>query len=113
MRKEVIIEKENCKYKVAVRLYGADYYSNKICYRFEYLMVLPKGKRKWRELSRRWSDSYEYRRTPYEERSEYIKNKYLEYLTQDDIRHIKQMLFADICEKLNPDLEDNCDFPIH
>lgn len=113
MRKEVIIEKENCKYKVAVRLYGTDYYSNKICYRFEYLMVLPKGKRKWRELSRSWSDSYEYRRTDYEERGEYIKKKYLEYLTPDDIRHIKQMLFDDICEKLNPDLEDNCDFPTY
>lgn len=112
MRKEVIIEKENCKYKVAVRLYGVDY-SNKICYRFECLMVLPKRKRKWIELSRGWSDDYEYRRTDYKEREEYIKKKYLEYLTSDDIRHIKQMLFADICEKLNPNLEDNCIFSIY
>lgn len=113
MRKEVIIEKENCKYKVAIRLHMGNFYSDTICYRFEYLMILPKGKRKWRDLSSRWSDEYGYRSAPFEERSEYIKNKYFEYLTAEDILYIKQQLFNDVCERLNPSLEDNCDFPGH
>jgi len=113
MRKEIIIEKEDCKYKVAISLYGDNWYGSKLSYRFDWLKVLPKGKRKWESLTDKWRNSYSYRETPYTERDNYMKSKYLECLTAEDIVYIKAQLFDEICIKLSPSADNNYDFAAH
>lgn len=110
MRKEIIIEKEDYKFKVAISLYGDNWYEKDLYYRFDWIKYLPKRKCKWISLSDEWREGWDYRNTPYDKRSDFMKNKYLEVLTVEDIKFIKQQLFNEICEKLNPSSDNNCQF---
>lgn len=110
MRKEIIIEKEDYKLKISVSLYNSGYGDTGLFYRFDWIQILPKRKRKWQLLTNEWKNEYQYRSTPFEQRSDYIHKKYLEYLTEEDIVCIKQQMFNYICECLNPELDGNMIF---
>lgn len=113
MRKEIIIEKEDYKLKIAVSLHDQGYSGEGLFYRFDWICILPKRERKWQFLTNRWRDEFQYRQTPYEQRGDYIHKKYLEYLTEEDIVFIKQQMFNYICEKLNPTSDNNMIFLAH
>lgn len=110
MRKELIIEKEGYKLKISVSLHDSGY---GLRYRFDWIQILPKKKRKWQSLTNEWKYEYQYRNMPYEQseqRSEYIHKKYLEYLTEDDIIYIKRQMLNCICDELNPESDQNATF---
>ena len=71
---EIIIDKGDCKYKLKIRILTGD----------------------------EWRGDCEYRRTEYDKRDDFIKNKYLEYLTQDDI----DCALNQVYEKLLPRKEN-------
>lgn len=98
---EIIIDKGDCKYKLKVRILAGISYSD-FGYQLCGLFALPKRKRKWYKISDEWREDYEYRRTEYDKRNDYIKNKYLEYLTQDDIDNALNQVY----EKLSPQKEN-------
>ena len=103
MVKEIIFEKEDYKCKVGAEI-------NENFYRFAWLSILPKRKRKWQNVSKSWSDCYQYRKLNFDEKREYLKNKYLEYLTPEDILYVKKQLLQEFCEHLNPELDTNESF---
>ena len=110
MRKELIIEKEDYKIKISVSFHDQGYIDKGLFYRFDWIYILPKGKRKWISPAIKWRDEYQYRNTSYEQRSDYIHKKYLEYLTEEDIVYIKQQMFNYICDELNPKSNSNMIF---
>lgn len=110
MRKEIIIEKEDYKLKISVSLHDSGYANTGLLYRFDWIQILPKKKRKWQLLTEKWKYEYQYRNTPYEQKSDYVHKKYLEYLTEEDIIYIKKQMLNCICDELNPESNSNMIF---
>ena len=98
---EIIIDKGDCKYKLKIRILTGIAYSD-FGYQLCGLYTLPKRKRRWHSMSDEWRGDCEYRRTEYDKRDDFIKNKYLEYLTQDDI----DCALNQVYEKLLPRKEN-------
>ena len=83
MQYEYIVQKEGYKAKICIEV-GVYNYSS-LSYRMSRLEVLPKGKRKWVTLGETIRDDYSYRKLDFDGRSEFAKERYLKYVTWEDI----------------------------
>lgn len=80
---EYNLQKWDYKAKIFVDI--TDYNYTKFEYVIRGLKILPKGKRKWISIGEQIRDSYEYRDTHASQRSAYVEEKFLEYVTRQDI----------------------------
>lgn len=80
---EYEIQKEGYKAKICVDI-GTFNYSS-LSYRISRLEILPKGKRKWVTIGEAIRNEHSYRALDFDGRSNYAKEKYLEYVTWEDI----------------------------
>lgn len=102
---EIIIEREDRKYKVRIILHNDSIANDGFYYRMDRLWELPKGKRKWRCISESWREDYHYRNTPYDKRDEYIKSKFYEVLTSEEIKYAFDTFYKRLCMVLDPNGE--------
>ena len=101
MRYEFIVQKETYKAKIAVE--PAEYGYGEWKYRIYDLSILPKGKRKWISVTHDISDRYDYRNLEFnsEDRQKYIKERYLKYVTEEDIRSAVSYTYEQLSPELN------------
>ena len=69
------------------------------------ISIRTKGKRKWLSIHNEMTNSYAYRATEYSQRGEYLKTKYKEYVTDEDISNALEFAYS----TLKPD-KNNIDF---
>lgn len=80
---EYLVQKESYKAKIRVDVntYGYTTFN----YRISSVEILPKGKRKWITLGASIRDDYSYRILDIDGRNQYAKEKYLQYVTWEEI----------------------------
>jgi hypothetical protein len=106
--KEIIIEKDDCKYKIYITISDGTYYDPDYHYRINFIEYLPKRKRKWLRLTDEWRDSLEYRKARREgKREEWALNKLLEYFTEEEITTAMNTLYEEVIRDLKPDIKNN------
>lgn len=101
MQYEFIVQKETYKAKIAV--VPAEYGYGEWKYRIYNLSILPKGKRKWISVTHDISDRYDYRNLKFnsEDRQRYILERYLEYVTEEDIQNAVNYAYEQLKPELN------------
>lgn len=101
MQYEFIIQKET--YKAKITVYPAEYGYGEWKYSILNLSILPKGKRKWISVTHDISDRYDYRNLEFnsEDRQRYILERYLEYVTEEDIRNAVNYAYEQLKPELN------------
>ena len=85
MRIENIIQKKTYKVKITIEIF-TNFSINNVQYQVVRFEMVEKGKRKWIDFFDKWRNEYPYRNTEYDKRSDYLKNKMLEYCTIEDIK---------------------------
>ena len=105
MRYEYIVQKEANKVKIDVEMIA--FGSSDFRYRISDLSILPKGRRKWISLGAPIRDEYAYRILDFDGRSQYAKEKFLQYVSWEDICAAVDYAYA----QLKPDYE-HVDFRI-
>lgn len=94
--KEYIIERADKKIKIVVKIVAGYCSSNIVDYRITDILILPKGKRKWLSVSSSIRDDYSYRRLDTDGRREFIKNKFLSYVSIEEIEKAVQIAYDGI-----------------
>lgn len=80
---EYVVQKESYKAKICVEINTYGYAS--LNYRILRVEILPKGKRKWFTLVNSIRDEYSYRKLDIDGRNQFAKEKYLKYVTWEEI----------------------------
>lgn len=80
---EYIVQKESHKAKICVEVNTYGYQT--LNYRISRVEILPKGKRKWIAVGESIRDEYAYRKLDFDGKNQYAKEKYLQYVTWEDI----------------------------
>lgn len=80
---EYIVQKESYKVKICVEINTYGYAS--LNYRILGVEILPKGKRKWITLGDSIKDEFSYRKLDIDGRNQFAKEKYLQYVTWEEI----------------------------
>lgn len=98
---EFIVQKETYKAKIAVSPLECGYSEWK--YLICNMSILPKGKRKWISVTHDISDRYDYRNLKFnsEDRQRYILERYLEYVTEEDIQNAVNHAYEQLKPELN------------
>lgn len=91
------IKKEDCKLQICVTVFC---HCETIHYTISDILVIQKGKRKPVSICAQVRDSWEYRRREYSERTEYVKEQYLKYCTEDDIKAAVEYAYSLISPKI-------------
>ena len=101
MNFEFITQKEGYKAKIIISF--GEYSFSELKYSICDLSILPKGKRKWVSVTRDISDRYDYRNLEFnsEDRQKYIKERYLKYVTEEDIRSAVSYTYEQLSPELN------------
>jgi len=98
MRHNYEVQKEGYKLDIVVDVYTTDH--REVSYRIVDVGIKEKGKRKFEYISHRIHESYEYRRRDYNEREAYAKEKYLEHITEEDVKNALEYAYS----QMKPDI---------
>ncbi len=98
MRHNYEIQKDGYKVDIVVDVYTTDF--KEVSYRIVNVGIKEKGKRKFDYISHRIHESYEYRRRDYDEREAYAREKYLEYITEEDVKNALEYAYS----QMKPDI---------
>lgn len=96
MRHEKIIQRDGFKIKIAVSICQ---YGRSIDYNIDWVQILPKRKRNWKDVYC-FEHDYQWRSLGMEERKKYAVNKYLDHVTKEEINEA----LTELWEKLKPTL---------
>lgn len=84
MRNDYIVQKDDYKAKIAIVF--NDPWNNGIPYTIIDLSILPKRKRNWKSVTVEIKESHGYYIQKTEDRGAYLKEQYLQYITEEDIQ---------------------------
>lgn len=98
MKYEYEFQRDEKKFVVEVEVYTIDHRG--IEYRIVDVGFKDKGKRKYNYISHPIHESWEYRRRDYSEREAYAREKYLEYITEEDVKNALEYAYS----QMKPDI---------
>ena len=99
MKHEYIVDKESHKVCIVIEAYSN--FNSPMIYRVCDIGIKEKGKRKFNFIARQITDRWEYRHRDRIGRDEYVREKYLEYVTIEDIQNAVEHAYS----KMKPNID--------
>lgn len=99
MRHEYIVDKGSHKVCIMVEAYSD--FNSPMIYKVCDIGIKAKGKRKFNFIAHEITNRYDYRKRDYEGREEYVRGKYLEYVTLEDIHNAVEYAYS----KMKPNID--------